>query len=124
MKRFPIFCAEKTVGYASLEKQGMFYKLRCYCDLPQDQQSNIIMTVNKISVDLGICARVEKGIGMVTRIPCSILTDAEPVFTVKQEQTDNQTIYAVSEDSAFPALEGLAEASFIRKEGKAYICMP
>lgn len=122
MTKYPIYYCDQVVGNAQMDKQGLFYVIRCKCNLPQDRLYKVLITSKDDTFDLGICTRSDKGIGLVTRISANTLKSTELRFTVEPEQHEIKKMYAVSENSEFPDLEIIYKAKFLRREGKAYIC--
>lgn len=122
MTKYPIYYCDQVVGNAHLEKQGLFYVIRCKCELPQNRLYKVFVALQENTIDLGICTRSDKGIGLVTRISANTLKSTELRFTVEVEQPNVRKMYAVSDNSEFPNLEIIYKAKFLRREGKAYIC--
>jgi hypothetical protein len=124
MVEFPIYYTGNRVGNAVLEKQGMFYKIRCHCNVQMDKPAKIRMTAEGITLDLGICLKCQNGIGLSTRINTKILEGKSPSFSLHTDEEVEITLYSISENAPFAYLEYISQGKFIRKEENAYILLP
>lgn len=124
MMEYPIYYAGNRVGNAVLEKQGMFYKIRCHCDIQVDKLTKIQMNIEGDALDLGICLKCQNGIGLSTRINTKILEGKNPSFSVHTDDESEGILNPISENAPFAYLEYISQGKFIRKEEKTYILLP
>ena len=72
----------ERVGWATVEKQGLYYRICCRCSIGGEGMRRIVMTCGKIREDLGICVPVNGEFGMETKIPCKRFGKETPEFSL------------------------------------------
>lgn len=85
-----------TIGTASKEKQGLYYKFCCRCSLPDDGFYRIQVICGKHQEDLGICVPMEGFFGMDKKLPVKRLGEGELRFKLVSKDSKIQ-------ESAFEA---------------------
>ena len=117
--QYPIYYHNEEIGSATIHKKGMFYTVRCICDLPRGNVFKIQVRSDDIVTDLGICVPMETGIGMHVRLPAHLCADKMLSFTVIDQE--EEVLYPIAEDTPFIHMIDLDNARFCRRNGKPYI---
>ena len=70
----------RCIGNVSVEKQGLYYRFSCRCNLTGEVMHHLLVTSGGKSEDLGICVPVDGQFGVEKRIPCKRFGGGEPEF--------------------------------------------
>lgn len=112
----------KPVGYATVEKEGLYYKLKCFCQPEQKRYYRIKVSDSCTEIDLGICVPNEAGFTLTARVPVRQLNKEQLKFVlVDHDSVDASEIFPIINDSPFPCLDKLVSARFQRRNGKATV---
>jgi len=117
---YAVDCDGKTVGYVTIEKQGLYLCLDCCCDLPADTPYYVQMTAGDRRIDMGLCVKRQNGIGFFARLPQKAV-GAEPyTFIAHMQNADkNLPFFPVDAEKPFLKLESLPLARFAMRNGQA-----
>lgn len=121
MKKYPIFFSEQQIGHAQIEKQGMFYKIRCFCNINNSQTNRIYIVCGSIKIDLGVCIPMEKGIGLTARMPSDQINIDSASFIMINTSQSKDELFPVKEGVAFDQIHQLHRGRFKLINNEAYI---
>ena len=112
----------KPVGYATVEKEGLYYKLKCFCQPEQKRYYRIKVNDCCTEIDLGICVPSGAGFTLTTRVPVRKLNKDQLKFVLVDHCAINAPqIIPIINDSPFPWLDRLISARFQYRNGKAAV---
>ena len=77
-----------AVGTATVEKQGLYYRICCRCKVSGEGMRRIIVTCGKNREDLGICVPMDGDFGLERKIPCKRLGEGIPSFSLLPKYPD------------------------------------
>lgn len=119
MCKYDIFLERQAVGYAQLEKQGLYYRIQCSCNLPAPGPYRIEAASADRSIDLGICVRQDSEFTLVKRVPIKQLAEEPLSFRViTGESKQEGDFYPVKEDAPFDQLGFLMNARLCNRDGQ------
>ena len=116
MKQYPITQDGAQVGTALLERQGMFWMIRCRCNAKLQQTMRIILRTGRQTHDLGVCVSHSDGWGLNARIPVKQAAAEEMTFFLESVGQDD--FLPLSPEQPFPEIAKLEQSRFAVKEGK------
>ena len=77
---YDICLGSTVVGQATVEKQGLYYRISCRCDMAGDTMRRIHVICGGKQENLGICVPVGSSFGLEKRIPSKRLGEGIPEF--------------------------------------------
>ena len=91
---YEIIFGNKTVGNATVKKEGLYYKITCVCNPPSRKLHRITVGNGTTEIDLGICVPDENGFTLSARVPIKQLLGDNFLFSM----VPNDRRSAVSEN--------------------------
>ncbi len=98
----------RTVGSASLKKEGLFYRIYCNCELPKPGIYRVTVTDGNGTYSLGVCVPNGGAYSCVARIPCKRLMGSDPSFLLTEG--DERLSVPVEAAKPFAHLDKLSAA--------------
>ena len=116
---FPIYYWQKECGNATIEKQGLYCRIRCNCDLPAKGIYKVILEAPENSIHLGTVIKSADRYFIDTKIPSKYIPDNEIRFSIfcPSEKNDME-FFPIREDVPFPQLHMLEKARMRRSNGQ------
>ena len=110
---YEIFLENRAVGKAQLGREGLYYRVKCLCRLPDRSIHRIFVKCSGETIDLGICVPVCGGFGLETRVPAKNLYSQDCKFLAVGKGTHEKvSLIVLTEGKPFAYLERLHEATF------------
>ena len=123
MQHFDVFFQDKKVGDVFVTTEGLYRRIRCKCNLPDDSIWRLYALTDDNKTDIGICVPNEDFV-INKRISLSRLSNEILGFIIESNAKHNHCqSYLVSDDMPFPAITQLGQARFLTKNGKAMIVL-
>ena len=116
---YKILWKEKSVGNASIKKEGLTYYIECRCDLPKKGLYRVTVNDGHSDFDLGICVPKEGAYYCVSRVPCKRFCGNAFSFTLTDRKADLTIPFSV--DKPFPYLDRLRNARLCFANGQPEI---
>ena len=114
-----------TVGTATVEKQGLYYRICCRCSVTGEGMRRIVVTCGNSREDLGICVPVGSEFGLDRKIPCKRFETGNPAFLLLPKYPDAVGKFVpVYPDEPFAYMTRLKDAYLQVREGQAGIVIP
>ena len=88
-KSFDIYMGSEAVGRASLEKEGLYWKIHCRCRLSGDIARRVTAKAGE-EIDLGILVPENGEYCLTKRIAMKRFADAQPEFYIKTHSPDTE----------------------------------
>ncbi len=83
---YEIYMGNDPVGKACLAKEGLYWKISCRCQLPQEGMHRVIIKTGKENVNLGILVPEGDSFCLTTRVAMKRLEEGNPMFLIKPKQ--------------------------------------
>lgn len=107
----------ETVGEAVLTKEGLMYKIHCFCRLPQEDAYQVILTAAS-AINLGILAKEEGGLGLTKRLAIKQLANETPKFeAILRSKKTEQEFHKIEAGKPFDHLDQLKNAALEERDG-------
>ena len=116
-KVYPVYYHENSVGNAEVEKCGMYYLLRCHCNLAGDKPYRIVVGCKDKEVDLGICIPDDTGFYLQKQIPIKNIGEEPILFNVVRRDHE-EAWYPITQGQPFMQLSILQNATYSIQNGK------
>lgn len=123
VKSYDVFWDGQAVGTAAFEKEGLYWKIHCRCDLPDGVPYCITLKAGE-QIDMGLLVQEEDGLCLTKRIAMKRIGDAQPSFVVMRRDKKTQTQFkAIEPNEPFDYLENLKESRLEEQDGKLGIML-
>lgn len=119
-----IFSGEEKIGIVLVQQQGLYYRIRCRCDLTGTVRYKLIAGCGNNSVDLGLCVPKDNQFGVDTAIPIKRLGQGEMRFRLAPKHSRAEgNFLAVSADEPFGYIRQLQKAHLFHRDGNVGIAL-
>lgn len=116
---FAVFNNDIVCGKASMEKQGLYYRILCKCEIQTDFPCKIELHSSDAVINLGTCVKVGDSYCIDTKIPCKYIRGDKPEFyIVSKKHAQSSSFIPIHEDMPFPHLRRLDKARICHQEGQ------
>lgn len=115
----------KTIGWVLVEKQGLYYHIRCRCELTGEVMHKLVVRCGTAEENLGVCVPVDGMFGVDKMIPCKRLGEGTPEFILlpKHENLTGKFV-AVYPEEPFAYLSRLKGAYLAHQAQQLGIVLP
>ena len=114
----------ETVGTATVEKQGLYYRICCRCRVSGEGMRRIVVTCGKQREDLGICVPMDGDFGLDRKIPCKRFGAGNPEFSLLPKYPDMAGKFVpVYPDEPFAYMTRLKDAYLQVRDGQPGIVL-
>ena len=118
-KEYEVFFGSERVGAASVNREGLYYRISCRCRLSGYVPCRIIVSGEK-EADLGLCVPLDDMFGVETRIPIKKIGEGELHFRVLPKRPELKGEFIpISPEEPFHYIARLKDAHLARKDGQA-----
>lgn len=111
---FKLYCNEDVIGCVCIEKQGLYYSIRCRLRQPFSEGGKLIAVCEHGQVDLGRCGYVGSGWGLDRYV-------SEKQLLGKPKSFHFVADWLVVTNKPFTQIEKLERAVLKTKDGNKYI---
>ena len=114
------------VGKAQAEKQGLYYRVVCRCNLSGEVMYQLECGTGEKKTNLGSLVPMENGFGLNTRFPVSRIGEGTLTFTLlpRHESMEERTFVPIHPEEPFEYLERLKDAFLEVKDGEPGASLP
>ena len=120
-----IFSGGEAVGKASVQRQGLYYAIRCRCKLTGAIRYKLIASGGENTVDLGLCVPMGDRFGVDTKIPIKRLGEGALSFRLQPRHNELRGRFIpVSPEEPFRYIRQLQTAHLARQDGVVGIVIP
>lgn len=121
---YEVHFGKRTVGNVTVQRQGLYYRFSCVCELSGDVLCRLQVTCGSTHLDLGILVPVGKGFGLDTRVPAKQLRHGKPEFTLVPKQAAVSELFVpVYPEEPFAYIGKLKDAFLTRSGKQLGICI-
>ena len=113
---YDIYLGSQKVGKAEVIREGLYYRFRCNCDLPDGEIYRLVISCGGKSENLGIPIPNGDSFWLSTRLPVSRFSGEEPVFRAIPKEQNNWI--PVLPEQPFPYLSALENAVLEERGGE------
>lgn len=125
MKRTNVFLNEEVIGTVQISKEGLYYRFRCQCSLPQAGMYRLIVSNANIQMDLGICIPQGTCFVLDRKVAIKHLGDGKLNFhVVLKTNPVGDRFIPVCSDKRFNYITELKHASYQIRDGNPGILIP
>ena len=78
--QYSIFSGDEEIGKAQVQRQGLYYHIRCRCRLTGEVRYKLLVSCGENTADLGLCVPQETDFGVDTKIPIKRLGEGSMSF--------------------------------------------
>lgn len=116
----------KSVGRLQLERQGLYYRVICRCNLSGEVMYRLEASGKKGKANLGILVPCESGFGVETRFPISAVGGEGLAFTLqpKHDSLEKRKFVPISPEEPFAYLARLKESFLEIRQGQMGASIP
>ena len=116
---FEIKDGASSVGKATVEQQGLYYKISCRCRLTGNGMCRLMVACNGKQEDLGTLVPMDGAFGLEKRIPVKRLGEGTPEFLLmSKESVRKEKFVPVYPEEPFSYLSRLQDAYLARRNGQ------
>lgn len=116
---FEIKDGASSVGKATVEQQGLYYKISCRCHLTKKGMHRLTVFCNEKQEDLGTLVPMDGGFGLEKRIPVKRLGDGQPEFLLmSKDSIRKEKFVPVYPEEPFSYMSRLKDAYLERRNGQ------
>ena len=121
--RYELRFADESRGYACVERQGLYYRITCRCELTGEVRFRVHVQGDRGAADLGILIPDGSGFGLRTSIAVKRLGDVLEFALKPVHKTSMGSFVRVSAAEPFAYLTQLKTAVFSRQNGQAGVLL-
>ena len=115
---YPILLDKKPIGVATVDIQGLYYKISCFCTNTFRPHCRIAILLSSGKIDLGLCVPTDNGYGLHTRVPIKSIRGQNPEFVLVKPNQKHVLFIPIDERQPFNYLTKLKMARFAVRDGK------
>ena len=117
---YEVFLWDDPVGTVQVSREGLYYRFRCRCQLPEDTVCRV--TAGRES--LGILVPAGDGFELNTKLPVKRFGDTAPEFRlVPNKPVLEGKFIPIKPEEPFSYIERLQDAYLLRKGDEVGICI-
>lgn len=122
---YDVYLGDKPIGKAYVTREGLYYRIRCRCQLSGEVICKLTVTCDKHQENLGVLVPMEGDFGLETRIAAKRLGEGEPRFRVmpRHEELRGKFIPLAPEEP-FRYITRLKDAYLEQRNGQVGIVLP
>lgn len=113
--RYDVTFEEIKVGDCLIEKEGLYYHVKCKCRLPLKDILNLWFVGENQEVNLGICV---PDYGLTVRIPVKSLIGLHGRFVLRKKNNPEKIYYLDDDENVYMLLKELPGLRLKRNNGR------
>ena len=116
---FEIKDGVNAVGKATVEQQGLYYRISCRCHLMGKGMHRLMVCCNEKQEDLGTLVPMDGAFGLEKRIPVKRLGEGQPEFLLmSKDRVQKGKFIPVYPEEPFSYMSRLKDAYLERRNGQ------
>jgi len=119
---YDIYRGEERIGKAQVSREGLYYRFRCCCDLPEGEIYRLMVNCGGKAENLGIPIPSGDSFWLSVRLPVSRFSGGEPTFRALPKE--QHSWIPVLTDQPFPYLAELENAVLEERGGEMGLFIP
>jgi len=110
---YDVTLQDSKVGKVEVTREGLYYRFRCKCQLPDAEIYTIVASNEKCQWNLGVCVPGANGACLDTRVAVKHIGETMGTFlAVSKEKSKQMMFIPVQPESPFAYISALQEAKF------------
>lgn len=119
MDTFSILFGDNVVGKAQVSREGLYYLIRCRCELSGETVFRVQVRCKDQLVDLGILVPEDGGFALKTRIPVKRVGEGSlSFFAAPRHRTPETAFIPLYPEEPFRYLSRLRDAYLTKRSGQ------
>lgn len=124
VENFDVCLGDKPVGKAYVERQGLYYRIRCRCGLTGEVIHKVLVSCGTMEENLGILVPMGGEFGLDTRIPVKRLGEGKLTFRIMPRHAELKGRFIpLSPEEPFRYISRLKDAHLEKRNGKIGIVL-
>lgn len=124
MDTYQITMRDKPVGKAQVSREGLYYRIRCRCDLSGETVCRILVRCGSREENLGILVPQDGAFALETRIPVKKIGEGMLAFSVvPRHRAPEAGFISLSPEEPFRYITRLKDAYLIKHNGKTGVVL-
>ena len=123
MGTYPVLLGDACVGTVRVEREGLYYRFSCRCDLPGGQMRRLWMRQGSRETDLGLCVPMDGGFGTDKRLPMKQCGEGKPEFFLRSKEI-RRTFIPLRPEEPFRYIHRLENAYLEQRGNTVGIVIP
>lgn len=116
---YQISLGKESVGQATVERHGLYYRFHCVCQLHSEVMCRVTVSCGGTSESLGILVPMGKDYVLTKKLPIKLFPSGRPEFWITPRHTQMQGIYVdVYPEEPFRYIAKLEKAYLDRRTGR------
>lgn len=116
--QFDVYLGCQSVGKVTIQKQGCFYVIDCFCSIPMIEGYKLILNSNDKEMNLGRFIPHSNGVGLKTRVKADTVDMSKVRFYILSAKSlSTSEFYPVYEDKPFAYLEKISQSVLQIRDG-------
>ena len=116
---FEIMQGSSPIGKVTVERQGLYYRIRCRCSLTGEVMHHLVVSSGEKREDLGTLVPFDGAFGLEKRVPVKKLGEGEPKFQLlPKHSSPNGKFYPVYPEEPFSYMSRLKDAYLEARNGQ------
>ena len=120
---YEIYQGDKVIGQARVEREGLYYRIRCRCHPEGNEICRITLRCGGLSENIGVCVPMDGAFGLEKKLPCKRLVSGKPEFFIREPKPKG-TFAPVYPEEPFAYMTRLKDAYLARREDQLGIYIP
>ena len=116
-----IYSNGSVVGKATIKREGLYYRIECVCDLPEDGIFRVSAVTTKEGVNLGVCVPENGQQCLLTRVPVRRLGEEIPQFHIVGKESGTPYSFELTPGGTFEHIRDLRDCYYFCNDGKHYL---
>ena len=112
-----IYMNGEVAGKATIEKEGLYYRISCACDLPKEEIYKVFAITSAGEVNLGVCRPCKTKMCLETRVSAQRMGNTIPKFHAVPKHGNLCEFHEVVSEQPFDDLTILRDCRFVMKDG-------
>lgn len=121
--RYDVMYASQVVGYAQMEKEGLYYRILASCEMKDTGIYKLQIQNGHETVKTLTCIPGKKGYTAETRIPVKQLENVQIQFSLMEKNQISQLLAPVDPEQEFPYMGQLEQAVLVSSADQPMIAI-
>lgn len=122
---YNVMIGDRKAGWMRVEKQGLYYRFSCRCDLSGKTVHSVAAVIGGERVHLGICIPMDGRFGLEKKLPCKQFPSGKAEFLlIPRGENQGRRFVPVYPEEPFAYMAKLKEAFLEIREGQVGVSIP
>ena len=118
-RKFSVTVCGKHAGKVLVQRQGLYYRFTCRCNLAGDIIYRLMVTCGNVRENLGILVPKEESFVLDTKLPVKSIGEGDMSFTlIPKHEAYSGTFVPISPEEPFAYISRLKKSFLILRDGQ------